>query len=65
MEIVAAKVHVRQFSIGHLDTLGVKVLVEFGTDLQAGFCRRCPDQLDNRLDRAQRLTAPVLGDERE
>src|SRR5262245_53550065 len=44
------------------DALLVGALVEGAFDLQTGFGRRAPDQLDHRRPAFQRLAAPVLRD---
>ena len=48
-----------------LDVVGLGAVVEPGVDLEPGACRGCADQVDDRLQRGQRLAAPVHRDEAE
>src|SRR4249920_75654 len=60
MEIDAGEVGGSDFDAGR-----VRVGVDLGMDLEAGFSGGGGDQLDNDLMADERFAAPVLGDERE
>ena len=51
--------------VGDLDALWIWVGVEFAFDGETGFGCDCRDELDDGLVADQRLSTPVLGDERE
>ena len=50
---------------GDFDAGRIRIGVDLGTDLEAGFGGGGGDQLDNDLMADERFAAPVLGDERE
>ena len=62
MEGVAGDVERSHFCVGHLDTLGIGVGVEFASDLQSSFRGRCSDQLDHGQTAGQWFSAPILAD---
>jgi hypothetical protein len=65
VEWIRHETDVRHLSVGDLDLVGIASAVEDAADSQT--CRGTPvrNQLDDRLVGQQRLTSPVLGDERE
>ena len=54
-----------EFGVGDFLLVGVDAVVEAGVDRQAGAAGRCGDEVDDDLDRAQGLGAPVAADEAE
>ena len=65
VERVASQIDRGDLRIGDFDAFGIFVFVELGTHFEAGICCRRGDQLDDRAIAAQRLAAPVDGDERK
>jgi hypothetical protein len=62
---MAAQIDSRELGVGDFDALGVFVFIQFSADFETGIgCRRC-DEWDNSPKAAQRLAAPVDGDERK
>src|SRR5271165_1879703 len=64
-ESIARDVDVGYFSVGHDDSLGIGVCVEFAADSEAGLGRGGADQVDDHAIADERLSFPVHGDERE
>src|SRR5450432_4389602 len=65
MKLTASDVDGLELGVCDLDLVGVGVLVEPGVDLEPGAVRGAGDEVDDRLERDQRLAAPVHRDERE
>ena len=63
MERVAGEVDGGELGVGDFDAFGIFVFIQFGAHFEAGFGRRCGDQLNDRAIAAQRLAPPVDGDE--
>ncbi len=51
--------------VGQSDTLRIGIGIQFAVDLQTGVSRGSADQIDNDAVADQRLSPPVLTDERE
>ena len=54
-----------ELGVGDLDAGRVAVGIELAAHLEAGLCGGCGDQLNDDLVADERLSAPVLCDERE
>src|ERR1039457_3039224 len=65
LELVACDRHGGELLVGDLDSGRVVPLFELGVDLEALFCRRVRDQLDDDPVGGERATAPVHRDEAE
>src|ERR1035438_4666081 len=65
LELVACDRHGGELLVGDLDSGRVVPLVELGVDLEALFCRRVRDQLDDDPVGGERAAAPVHCDEAE
>ena len=61
MKVVRLEIERGEFRVCDLDTCGVLVPVEFGTDLQVCARRGAGNQIDNDFVTHQRSAAPVLG----
>ena len=65
VEGVRFEINLGQLLVGDTAALGIDSLIDSALDEQAGFGRRSTDQVHDDLMGYERLTAPVLGDERE
>src|SRR5260370_16189414 len=65
MESRGLDVEALHFLIRHDDPLGIRFVVEFASNRQAGFGGRGGDQFDDDAIADQRFGAPVLSDEGE
>lgn len=65
MEFVRGKMQHGHSVIADLDTGRIARGIHLALGVQSGTRRGCGDQLHDRLVADQRLTAPVLGNERE
>src|SRR6476660_1471231 len=65
VEFMALEIDAGEVGGGDFDAGRIRIGVDLGTDLEAGFGGGGGDQLDNDLMADERFAAPVLGDERE
>jgi light-regulated signal transduction histidine kinase (bacteriophytochrome) len=59
VEFVAGDADCLHLLVGDGDASWVQIALDLAADLEAGFCRRGTDELDNDLVAHQRLAAPV------
>ena len=65
VEFMALEIDAGEVGGGDFDAGRIRIGVDLGTDLEAGFGGGGGDQLDDDLMADERFAAPVLGDERE
>ena len=65
VKLAAVDVHGFELGVCDVDLVGVGALVEAGVDLESAAVRGAGDEVDDGLQRDQRLAAPVHRDERE
>ena len=61
MEVMALDLDSSEFGVGDFHTLWIFVFVQFGAHCESGSGGRCCDQLNDRPEATQGLSAPIEG----